>query len=196
MKQLLVYLFITTVFFCNAQESTLVKTNINGELKISVPQTFKALSEQDVVQQYGVARVPEAVYNDTIVDDVVLSIGVRVDSINSTINYKGIKGSSDSVDLVIEKSFYKAALSGHYAEVKFIHDEVTMINNRQFMLFEFTSVLDGKNGKGTSIISKQYNYIAHGFKGKKKFIITFACPLDQQEKWQPVAQEIIKSITL
>ena len=196
MKQLFVFLFIATVFFSNAQESTLVKTDINGKLKISIPATFKALSEQDVVQQYGVARVPEAVYNDTIVDDVVLSIGVRVDSINSTINYKGIKGSSDSVDLVIEKSFYKAALSGHYAEVKFINDEVTTINNRQFMLFEFTSVLDGKNGKGTSVISKQYNYIAHGFKGKKKFIITFACPLDQQEKWQPIAQEIIKSITL
>lgn len=196
MKQLLILVFAFTLLLAKAQEDAFVKTDINGKFKIDLPATFEAQSEEVIIQEYGMVRVPEAVYKEKDFRDVVMSFSVRVDSINSTINYKSQENKSDSLDLVIEKSFYKASLSGLYNEINFIKDEVTTINKRQFMLFEFTSMLEGENSKGVKLSSRQYNYIAHGFKGKKKFIITFACPIELQEKWQPIAQKIIQSINL
>lgn len=195
MKQLFTFILLATVFITNAQEVTLTKTDVNGKLSLDVPTTFRALSVEEVVRQYGSARVPEVVYNDETSRDIVLSISVRVDTINSTIDYKSIKTTQDSTDLLIEKSFYRASLGAIYSELKFITDEVRTIKNKPFMLFEFTSTLEGKNGKGDDAISKQYNYIAHGFKGKKKLIVTFSCPIEQQSTWQPVARKIIESIS-
>ena len=139
--------------------------------------------------------MPEAAFASAN-NDVTLAISVRADSINPTINYQSIKGKKDSLDLTIEKSFYKASLGATYEEINFLKDAIVIIDKTPFMVFEFESTLVGKTSKGVEITTKQYNYIAHGFKGKRKFIITFSCPLELKGNWQSAAQQIMDSVKI
>ena len=100
------------------------------------------------------------------------------------------------MDLTIEKSFYKASLGATYEEITFLKDAIVTIDKYPFMVFEFESTLVGKTSKGAEVTTKQYNYLAHGFKGKKKYIITFSCPLELKATWQPLAQQIIDSVKI
>ena len=196
MKNVTIFFLLFAISVCKAQETpVLTKTDVNGKVSILVPATFRQLSEQDLVQQFGMVHMPEAAYASAN-NDVTLAISIRVDSISSTIKYKSMEGKKDSVDLTIEKSFYKASLGATYEEITFLKDAIVTIDKHPFMIFEFESTLVGKTSKGAEVTTKQYNYLAHGFKGKKKYIITFSCPLELKTKWQPLAQQIIDSVKI
>lgn len=196
MRNTTIFLLLFVISICKAQETPLLtKKDVNSKVSILVPTAFRQLSEQDLVQQFGMVHMPEAAYASTN-NDVTLAISIRVDSINSSIKYKSIQGKKDSLDLTIEKAFYKASLGATYDEVTFLKDAIVTIGKYPFMVFEFESTLTGKTSKGAEITTKQYNYLAHGFKGKKKYIITFSSPLQLKSTWQPLAQQIIDSIKI
>ncbi len=196
MKNVTIFLILLAISVCKAQETpVLKKTDVNGKVSILVPTAFHQLSEQDLVQQFGMVHMPEAAYASAN-NEVTLAISIRVDSVSSTIKYKSTEGKKDSLDLAIEKSFYKASLGATYEEITFLKDAIVTIDKHPFMVFEFESTLVGKTSKGAEISTKQYNYLAHGYKGKKKYIITFSCPLEMKATWQPLAQQIIDSVKI
>ena len=96
MKNVTIFFLLFAISVCKAQETpVLKKTDVNGKVSILVPATFRQLSEQDLVQQFGMVHMPEAAYASAN-NDVTLAISIRVDSISSTIKYKSMEGKKDS----------------------------------------------------------------------------------------------------
>ena len=98
-------------------------------------------------------------------------------------------------DLVILKDFYKANILSLYNEVSFDQETIESIGSRDYIVFEFSSKVFNEGGFRKDAVAK-YTYIQYTLFNDKVLLFHFSSPFLLRSQWQPVAQEIMKSVRL
>ncbi len=180
----LFFLFLASFFILSSfQHVKYVKTKVNDDITISLPDDFTLMSSEDRNRKYVSSKDPVAVYTD-FSRTVDLGINVAYSRWNKE-------------DLEIMKSFYKSNIMGLYDEVQFITEEIKEINGKEFAIFEFVSQVTDEEGTtiNQSAISK-YVRIQYTIVKSKTVLFNFTCPARQKEKWAPVAKKILESVKI
>lgn len=182
MKIFLSFIFAVALL-CSFQHVKYVKTKVNDDITLLLPQDFLLMTEADINSKYVSSKPPVAAYTD-FTRNVDFGINVAYSRWNPG-------------DLEIMRSFYKSNIMGLYDEVQFIKDEVEEINGREFAVFEFISSVrdDDESSISQNPISK-YIRIQYTIVKSKTVLFNFTCPARQKDKWAPVAKEILESVKL
>ena len=160
-----------------------VKTKVNDDITIMLPQEFTMMSPADLSRNYISSKEPLAAYTDQS-RSVSLGINLAYSQWNEE-------------DLEIMTSFYKSNIMQLYDEVQFITEEIKEINGKNYAVFEFIASVTDEEGTtvSQSAISK-FVRIQYTIANKKTFLLNFSCPARQRDKWSPVAKEILESVKI
>ena len=174
------------------------KVDLNGRVKIPVPETLTRLTNEQAVQRYGFLHLPLAIFTDRS-SFVSLSVTERIDSLSQ---YGGIDYASVDVsmqfqrDINVEKSFYKSTLSSTYESIDFLQDTIKEVNGEQAIIFEYVGDLKGENSRGQRMNSKNYGYIQYYILPYRRYTISFNAPFREKDKWQEVATHIMEEVKI
>jgi len=161
----------------------LVKKQINEQIQLLVPSKFEPMSQELMDQRYLTARKPLAAFtNERQVVDLTVS----------TSNTRW-----QASDLPILKDFYKASLMELYDEVDFLKEEIEEINGRNFVVFEFTSLVKpGENSLTARTPVRRYTRIQYTVNSGQTLVFNFSCPQALQPKWLDTAQQVMESVKI
>ena len=176
---LLAILFIAGVAFAQPK---LKKVNITKELSVMLPQDFTPMPDDGIARRYPATTKPLAVYTSPngLVD---FSVTQKVSQFRAQ-------------DLKMMKEFYKAALLERHSKIDFIRDEVTKINGKDFIVFEYvSSVADERQSSNLAPVQK-YSIVQYAISDKQMMIFTFHAPFQLKNEWQQPAREIMSSINI
>ena len=178
-----VILILLFALFSSFQQVKFVKTKINDNITMLLPENFTPMSQDDLLSKYVSSKAPVAVYTD-----FSRSVDLGVNVAYSTWNEE---------DLEIMKSFYKSNIMGLYDEVHFIKEGIEEINGRNFAVFEFVSSVNDEEGTtiSQSSISK-YVRIQYAIVKSKTVLFNFSCPANQKDNWAPVAKKMLESVKI
>ncbi|MFY0608006.1 MAG: hypothetical protein JXR10_14905 [Cyclobacteriaceae bacterium] len=187
MKQinLLFSLLLVTILSipkANAQIA-LERKKVTKEISMKVPVDFLDMTPAERVNKYVSSRAPIAMYTSS---DRNVDLGINENS-----------SSWPGGDLTILQSFHKANIVNLFTEVKFIQEEIKMIGDREFIVFEFVSRISDEQSTfgGNTSISK-YTYIQYTLRNDKVLLFNFTCPNRQRAQYQEAAKEIMESIRI
>jgi hypothetical protein len=100
-------------------------------------------------------------------------------------------------DLPLLQKFYKPAILSMYSEVEFIREEVSTINGREFLIFEFVSaVKDDEKKKNKLAPIRKYTIVQYTIENDKLLIFTFNCPVALKPEWQVTANKMMRSVKI
>lgn len=181
--------FFSIIIFClfltesQGQEISLKKIKINQDIKVSLPEEFVPMTEQDINAKYISYRDPIALYTSP---ERTVDFGVNL----SVTHWK-------PEDIKIMQEFYENSIRTLYSEVKFIKKEIETINDITYAVFEFESSVEGEsNAVNQSRTISKYTLIHYAIVNNKTVLFNFTSPLREKERWQPIAQEIMNSIKI
>lgn len=183
MKSFSLAILIALVFM-GFQEMKYIKTKVNDNISILLPEGFRLLDKSEIDRKYVAAKAPMAAYTDNMSGSIDIGVNVAFSQWNPE-------------DLEIMRSFYKSTIMGLYDEVQFITEEVFEIDGRSFATFEFVSVV--KDDAGTSMsegATSKYTRIHYGIINHKTLLLNFTCPAIQKNKWAPVAKQVLESVKI
>lgn len=182
MKKSNIILFLVAVFQLAFSQTT-KKMEILKAITIEIPAEFNLMTDDEIAQKYPSYRKPLAVYSNA---KKTVDIGV-----NYSINKWNNK------NLTILKDMYKSTISSVFTSVDFIQEgNIKKINNRDFIVFEFVSMLSEENSlqKGASI--QTYSYIAYTLYEKKIIIINFNAPGLEKNNFASVFEKVLNTVTI
>jgi hypothetical protein len=179
MKQVILILLSSLVFGFISSEK-MVKVKIADNVNCLLPANFYSMNDGDIVTRMPTNIKPLAAYSgeSRLVDFVVTSASSRW----------------RSEDINIAKDFYKANITHLYDQVEFTKEEVMTINNKEFAVFEFTSLLKGDDISKKSI--RKYGYIQYAIVDGQTMVFSFNAPYQIRDKWSSTAQDIMNSIKI
>ncbi|WPP48496.1 hypothetical protein [Catalinimonas niigatensis] len=178
-------IFLSLLLLCSFQRplNDLIKTKITENIEVGIPKAFQPMTEELMDQRYLTARKPIAAYtNDR----------QTVDFTVSTSNTRWRPS-----DLPILKDFYKASLLELYDEVSFSREEVEEINGKNFVVFEFSSIVrPEENALAPQQPIRKYTRIQYTVHNGKTLVFNFSSPQAQQQQWEGTAAEMMQSIQI
>lgn len=176
MKRVILLIMVVVCGFMSGDK--MVKVKIADNVNCLLPENFYPMTDGDIAIRMPTNIKPLAAYSDEsrLVDFVVTS---------ATSRWR-------AEDLYIARDFYKANIMHLYDEVEFIKEEVVTINNRQFAVFEFTSLIKGDNLSKKSI--RKYAYIQYTIVNNQTIVFSFNASYQIREKWSKTAQNIMNSL--
>ena len=149
---------------------------------MKIPETFTAMNDQDRMAKVASSRIPLAMFS-TPEQDVTL--GINDNPMQWT-----------SADTQAIYGLYKASLASLFDEIKFIQDEIRKINGREFIVFEFVSILRDDNAFSAKKPVKNYSYIQYTSYNNEVLLFNFGCNMRQKEQWETVARKIMESVRI
>jgi hypothetical protein len=176
---------------------------INKEVTVALPRDFKVMPDEVIAAKYPAPRKPLGAFT---------SPNGQVDFIVSE-----RPSTFKPEDLAMLQQFYRSTITNSYSEVKFIREEVKQINNRQYIIFEFTSTLrDDQRRVSRQPAIRRYTLVQYTIakntlvqpvkesvrdkdlatREDKLLVFTFNAPIDLQPAWQETARKIMQSIKL
>ena len=179
MKLILSFLLVLFIF-SSFQPVKYVKTKVNDDITMSLPEDFTLMSQTDLNAKYVSSKAPVAVYTD-FTRNVDLGVNIAYSRWNKE-------------DLEIMRSFYKSNIMGLYDDVQFITEEIQEINGKEFAVFEFVSSVSDEEGTQSAI--SKYVRIQYTIVKSKTVLFNFTCPARQKEKWAPIAKQILESVKI
>lgn len=182
---LLLGLFFSAISISEAQFQarpiTFKKVKINDQITASLPDNFLPLTEIEITQKYVSARRPIASFSDP--DKMA----------DFVISYSSSRWGDD---LALMQRFYKTSIVSMHTKVDFIKEAIEEINGRSYLVFEFQSEVTDENQYSTLPPVRKYNYLMYTLMDGYILVFNFNSPLNRQEKWQPVAMEIMGSLVV
>jgi len=163
--------------------SKLVKTKINKEITVSLPEELKPMTNEDIAQRYPSVRAPLGAFTnaDRLVD--------------FSVNISATQWPDTNADMA--KKFFKAGITNLYDRVEFIDEGSRETNKKKFVYFEFVSRVNGnKRQVGEQQSIQRYTFIQYLVEPKRTLVFTFACPKEMKDDWQKVAKEVMKSVSV
>lgn len=163
--------------------SKLIKTKINKEITVSLPEELKPMTNDDIAQRYPSVRAPLGAYTNAnrLVD---FSVNISATQWPDT-------------NLEMAQKFFKAGITNLYDRVEFIEEGIKQVGKRKFIFFEFVSRVNGnKRQVGEQQNVQRYTYIQYLVEPKRAIVFTFACPKEMKDDWQKTAKEVMKSISV
>ncbi|WP_421875554.1 hypothetical protein [Marinoscillum sp.] len=164
-------------------QTNLNRIKIGKEISMEIPEAFHEATPAEIIQKNVSARTPLAMYTDynSKVDIVV----------NETTN------TWQGGDLEVIMSLYKASVVNLFDEIEFIQEGIQEVAGRQYIVFEFTSVVSDQNDTfGTGVSIAKYTYIQYTLHKNKILLFNFTCPRRVQNQWQNTAREIMQSVRI
>ena len=163
----------------------LVRTTIYEGISVSLPKSFRPMSEALLREKYVSARRPLAAYTGP---NQQVAFGLNVS------NTRWQAG-----DLAMLKDFYRASVLELYDEVDFITESLEEINGREFAVFEFVSVVRPDENETSFINQKpirQYTYVQYTIHHAKTWVFDFSVPARAQNEWQDTASKMMNSVRM
>jgi len=178
----LTLIVLSLLLFVAASGPKLTSKKIAEGVTVSLPKDFVVMSDDDIAQKYPSTKKPLAMWTSL---DRTVDFGLNVS--------KSPWGGSN---FDILQKFYKSTILDLYNNVVFLHEGVEKINGKDFILFEFTSELEG---------TKKYTYLAYTIIGNAKdkegktnrvYIFNFSTDGNKKDQWKETAAAIIHSIKI
>ena len=179
MVRLLIFIFL--LFLSANQQFKLVKVKIDKNILVKLPTDFTPVPAAEMGGKYISYRSPIAFYSNLTKE------------VDFSVNYSVSQWQSSDLELV--KSFYKSNIANLFDSIEFIRDTVEEINDREYIIFEFTSTITEDQSvvrQGTAV--KKYYYIQYTLKEGHVFIFSFSAPQRIMYEWQPVAKAIMETV--
>jgi hypothetical protein len=155
------------------------KIKITDQILVSLPDNFGPLTEAEVRQRYVSSRRPIASMSDP--DKMA----------DFVISYSASRWGDD---LALMQRFYKSSIVSMHTETEFLNESIEEINERKFLVFEFTSMVMDENQYSTLPPVRKYNYLMYTLMDGYILVFNFNTPLNRMEKWKPIADVIMKSV--
>ncbi|WKN46145.1 hypothetical protein [Tunicatimonas pelagia] len=175
--------FVAAISSFRSVEDTFVRVDISEEISVSLPESFKVMTADQMQQKFLSARPPLAAY--TSANQVA----------DFSVSAANTRWRAD--DLPMLKDFYRSSLLELYDEVDFIEEGIREVDKTQVAFFEFTSVVKQDED---AITPKppvhRYTYAQYTIRQNKALVFTFSCPRQRQSQWQPIAQKVMESVKL
>lgn len=178
----LAFLAIILIAGATLADTKLKKTQITKEVSIMLPRDFAPLHDDGIASKYPAANRPVAVYS----------------SPNGQVDFSMTQKSSPfrAHDLKMLREMYKANLLERFTKVDFIRDEVANINGRDYILFEFVSVMaDERNGSHLAPVQK-YSIMLYTVQRNKLMVFSLHMPFMMKNDWQDTAREVMGSLKI
>jgi hypothetical protein len=164
-----------------ADKPKLVKTKVNDQITVSIPQGWRPMDAMDFTQRYPSVRAPLAAYTneDRIVDFSVNISATRWPDTNHE----------------LAKEFFKASLMNTFDRVDMIQEGVQEVNKKKFIYFEFESKISGnRQQEGFQDPIMRYTYIQYLLEPGRTLVFSFNCPRRVKDQWQETARTMMKAI--
>jgi hypothetical protein len=165
----------------SAQEK-LVKEEVADGVTLRIPSTFINMSSNERIQKFVSSREPLAVYTS---EDRFADFAVNQNTMQWT-----------QKDTELIYGFYKASINSLFDEVRFIQDTIREINGKEFIVFEFESVLKDDNVFKSSKGERNYTYIQYTSFNDQVLLFNFGCKSRFKNQWEGTVKEIMESVTI
>lgn len=174
------FLFFLTLAVCAQSKKIAPYKGIS----LKLPSAFVVMADDDIAQKYPTYKKPLAMY---VSKDATAEFGI-----NAAVNNWSNK------NLEVLRSIYRSTIMSIFYNVNFSKDgEIATINDRKYVLFEFTSeIKDDKRIDESTVLMRRYNYLAYTIYANKILIFNFNADFKKREQWAPQANEIIQSIKI
>ena len=177
-------LSLLVIMLGSFSEPGFVKTKINNNIELLLPEEFQVMTAQDITEKVVTPRQSIALYTNP---------ERRVDF--------GIKQSSTSwedSDLDLMKDFYKSSLMSFFSEIECICTDIEIIKGREFAVFEFISIVRDQRSSvsSTGRSVKKYNYIQYTLVDSKTIVFSFSAPAVERNRWSGPARTIMSSVKI
>ncbi len=178
------FLFLSALIWVSfyASSQKMVTTKIGDDITLKIPSNFINMSDQDRMRKFATSKVPLAMYATEMQD---ATLGVNDSPMQWTSN-----------DTQTVYGFYKASLNALFDEIEFIQDDIKKINGREFIVFEFTSVVRDDNTFSGKRTHRNYTYIQYTSYNDQVLLFNFGCKSRIMNEWQGIAQEMMESIRI
>ncbi|KAA9325322.1 hypothetical protein F0P96_20180 [Hymenobacter busanensis] len=161
----------------------LKKTQIAKNLTVGVPEDFQALPDDGIAAKYPAPRKPLAVFSNP-----AGRVDFSVASKQTTFSNR---------DYALLLKLYESKLKSTYSKVDILTHDIQTINKRDFIVLEFVSSLaDNRRGREMLAPLKRYELMHYCIEGDQLYVFHFISPVEEQAKYQPVAQAVMQSIQL
>lgn len=178
-----IIVLILLVSLSSFQSTKYNKTKINKKISLLLPIDFVPVPEDKMSTKFISYRDPIAAYTNQTAE---IEFGINT----STSFWR-------NTDVELMRSFYKTNIVNLYDKVKFIKDEIQIINRKKFVVFEYISTINPEN---TSVLNDppivKYTYIEYAIIRGQVYLFDFTAPSGQKDIWQPVAQKIMSSVKI
>ncbi|WP_299703419.1 hypothetical protein [uncultured Pontibacter sp.] len=178
----LAFLVIILIAGVALADTKLKKTQITKEVSVMLPRDFTPLPDEGIARKYPAANRPVAVYS---------SPSGQVD-----FSMTQKKSQFGPQDLNMLRDIYKANLMERFTKVDFIRDDVTNINGRDYIVFEFVSVLADERGASHLAPVQKYSIMQYTIQGNQLIIFSMHLPFVMKNDWQNTAREIMGSVKM
>ncbi|GAB4411070.1 MAG: hypothetical protein OHK0053_37900 [Microscillaceae bacterium] len=177
-------------FVALAQSSKMVKTKVNDYISLLLPSDFSLMPAEEYARRFGAYRPPLAMYQN---QDGNVHFGINQSQNRSLRAYA--EADFKAEDLEMLKGMYKASIAALHTEVNFLQDKVINLNKRDYIVLEFVGLVkDEDNAFGSGKVLRQYSYLMYTVENDQVLVFNFTCPQLIQQKWAPVAQQIMQSL--
>lgn len=161
-------------------DTKLKKIQITKEVSVMLPRDFTPLHDEGIARKYPAANRPVAVYSSPS-GQVDFSMAQK-------------KSQFGPQDLNMLRDIYKANLMERFTNVDFIRDEVTSINGRDYIVFEFVSVMADERKASHLAPVQRYSIMQYTIQGNQLMIFSMHLPFVLKNDWQNTAREIMASV--
>ncbi|QHT70103.1 hypothetical protein GXP67_27380 [Rhodocytophaga rosea] len=172
------------LILCSFDGVKLKKTKITKEVSISLPADFVPMTDDDMANKYFTPQKPTAMYTNP---DRVVDFG-----------FNQTQTRWRPEDLPLLQKFYKSSIVSLYSKVNFIQETTTIVNKRNFVVFEFISELvdEDPNSLKKGSVVKQYSYMQYTIENNKVLVFNFTCPANLQPRWQEIARQVMGTVKI
>ena len=182
MKFLAAFFFISVYNFQVMAQTILVKKKINQTISMKISEALQLMPPQQLIDRYASSRIPIAMFTS---QDAKIDFGI-----NETATNWG----SDDIEILL--SFYKASISNLYSQVDFVQSQISTVDHRSFIVFEFIGTISEESLLGGVNLFQKYNYIQYIPYGGKVLLFNFNCDPKERDIWAPIAAQMMRSVKL
>ena len=176
-------IFLLLFLLLSAQQYRLVKVKVDKNITVKLPTDCLIDTHQSRFAKYISYRFPIALYSNSTKE------------VDFSVNFSVSKWQSSDLELV--QSFYKSNIANLFDDIDFLSESIDEINDRKYIVFEFTSSISEAQSvlrQGASI--KKYYYIQYTLMKGSVLIFSFSTPQRIMNEWRPTAGEIMRTVKI
>jgi len=175
------FLFLTLFIVGGFTPHKLVKTKINKDITVMLPEELATMTPEDLIQRYPSVRAPLGAYTNT---DRLVDFSVNISA--TQWRYE---------DVEFAQKFFKSSIYSMFDRVEMLSEGIETIHNKKFIFFEFDSRINADRKEvATQDALMKYTYIMYLVHPSRTLVFSFNCTKEQKEEWQETAKIIMHSV--
>ena len=173
----------TALLLAVPAKEKLIKTKVGEDVTVNLPQSFMAMTPEDLAQRYPSVRKPIGAFTN---QDRVVDFSVNI----SATRWR-------SSDIEIAKEFFKASILELYDRTDIISEGIKTIDDKAYIYFEFDSRVNGdKYSLDQQDAIRKYTYIQYLLINGKTIVFSFNAPQRDKAYWKELVPEIMNSVNV